>query len=131
MEYNNLFYYELKENKYFDKIIESSNIQNKTIYHLVCIISDDNNNILDLLSNIENSKINYNIDFNKNEYLDKLSKHINDFGSFINKYNLPDNLENIVNNHYNTLNNLYSNQIKYNKEKRTFTIKKKNRVILG
>lgn len=124
MEYNNLFYYELKEKKYFDKIIEPSNIHNKTLYHLICIISDDNN-ILNLLNNLENSNINYNIDFNKTEYLEKLTKHIDDFGNFIKKYNLPNNLENIVNNHYNTLNNLYSNQLKYNNEKELLLLKRK------
>tara|TARA_B000000475_G_scaffold234706_1_gene201939 strand:- start:9 stop:614 length:606 start_codon:yes stop_codon:yes gene_type:complete len=124
MDYNNLFYYGLKENKYFDNIIKSNNIHNKTIYHLVCIMSNDDNNVLDLLSNIENSKINYNVDFNKNEYLNKLSKHIDDFKSLINKYNLPDNLENIVSNHYNILNNLYLNQIKYNKENENLLLKK-------
>ncbi len=126
INYNNIFYHELKNKDYWNNVIHLNNINNKNIYHLICMNSCNNKDVLEMIENMENDKVHYNIDFDKTKYVEELKNHIDDFSDFVNKYNLPDNFEKIVNNHYDILDDLYSMQLKYNKENESLLLKIEN-----
>tara|TARA_Y100000741_G_scaffold216679_1_gene165159 strand:- start:1897 stop:2775 length:879 start_codon:yes stop_codon:yes gene_type:complete len=121
--YNNLFYYGLKDKNCWNNVINLNNINNKNIYHLICMNSINNKNLVEMIENMGNDKVCYNMTFDKTKYLEKLNKHIDDFSDFINKYNLPDDFEKIINNHYDIMDELYSTQLKYNKENESLLLK--------
>ena len=116
INYNNLFFHGLNNDEYYTKTIKLNNLNNTCLCHLICKNAFNNKGVLNMIENMSNGKSTHYIDFNKDDYINKLNKHIDDFNDFVNKYNLPDNFENIINNHYNILNSLYYTQLNYNKE---------------
>lgn len=87
------------------------------LYHL-SFHNYKNQSNSDLIENIKTEYFmnnRYHTQINMNEYINKLTNHLDKFNNFINKYNLPENWSSLINNHTIILENLYATQIEYNK----------------